>query len=150
MQGTVKVKTACNGMRERLSAWLDGELAEEERRETAAHLEDCAECRRELALLERLDAALGGLEAPAPARLAAGVLDRLRPRRRYGWQSLAMAASLVLGIALGGTLARDFYPYQAASNGNGEVLALEEFHDFPQGSLGAVMVSYQTEETNGL
>jgi anti-sigma factor RsiW len=137
-------------MRERLSAWLDGELTQEERREMAAHLEVCAACRRELALLERLDAALGRLEAPTPAGLADGVLDRLKPRRRYWWQSLAMAASLILGIALGGTLARDFYPYQASSNGNGEVLALEEFHDFPQGSLGAVMVSYQTEETNGL
>ena len=142
------MKTACNEVQERLSAWLDGELALEERREMAAHLEVCADCRRELALLERLDAVLGSLEAPAPARLAEGVLERLQPRRRYRWQHLAMAASLILGIALGGTLARDFYPYRTSS-GNGEVLALEEFHDFPQGSLGAVMVSYQTEESNG-
>jgi anti-sigma factor RsiW len=141
---------AVDRVRERLSAWLDGELTAEERREVAAHLEGCAECRRELAALERLDAALGSLEAPTPARLADRVLDRVQPRRRYWWQSLAMAASLVLGIVLGGTLARDFYPYPTAiSNGNGEVLALEEFHDFPQGSLGAVMVSYQADESNG-
>ena len=135
-------------VRERLSAWLDGELAPEERLEVAAHLEVCEKCRRELAALERLDAALGSLDAPTPARLAARVLDRLQPRRRYWWQSLAMAASLVLGIVLGGSLARDFYPYPVTS-GNSEVLALEEFHDFPQGSLGAVMVSYQTDESNG-
>lgn len=135
-------------VRERLSAWLDGELTAEERREVAADLEGCEECRRELAALERLDAALGSLGAPVPARLAERVLDRLQPRRRrYWWQSLAMAASLVLGIVLGGTLARDFYPQ--ATSGNGEVLALEEFHDFPQGSLGAVMVSYQADESNG-
>jgi anti-sigma factor (TIGR02949 family) len=144
------VKTTCAEVQARLSAWLDGELAAEERREVAGHLEVCPECRRELALLKRLDEALGSLEAPAPARLPERVLDRLQPRRRYGWQSLAMAASLLLGIALGGTLARDFYPYQAAvTNSNGEVLALEEFHDFPQGSLGAVVVSYQVEENNG-
>jgi anti-sigma factor (TIGR02949 family) len=141
---------AGDGVRERLSAYLDGELTAEERREVAAHLEGCEECRRELALLQRLDAALGSLDAPAPARLAERVLDRLqpRPRRRYVWQSLALAASLVLGIVLGGTLARDFYPYQVTS-GNSEDLALEEFHDFPQGSLGAVVASYQPEEGNG-
>ncbi len=140
-------------VRERLSAWLDGELTPEERREVAGHLEVCPECRRELDLLKGLDAALGSLEAPVPAGLPARVLERLQPRRRYGWQSLAMVASLVLGIVLGGALARDFYPYSTAaaiSNGNGEVLALEEFHDFPQGSLGAVMVSYQAEESNGV
>ena len=142
---------AGDGVRERLSAYLDGELTAEERREVAAHLEGCEECRRELALLKRLDAALGSLDAPAPARLAERVLDRLQPRRRrYVWQSLALAASLLLGIVLGGTLARDFYPYPTAiSNGTSEDLALEEFHDFPQGSLGAVMVSYQADESNG-
>jgi ferric-dicitrate binding protein FerR (iron transport regulator) len=127
---------------------LDGELAVEERRQVAAHLEVCEACFRELAVLSRLDAALGTMAAPAPAELPERVLERLQPRRRYWWQSLAMAASLVLGIVLGGTLARDYYPYPTA-NGNGEVLALEEFHDFPLGSLGAVMVSYQGEEING-
>jgi len=145
------MKMAVDRVRERLSAFFDGELTPEERREVAAHLEGCEECRRELALLSQLDAALGSLEAaPAPAALAERVLDRVQPRRRYWWQSLAMAASLILGIVLGGSLARDFYPYSTtASNGNAEVLALEEFHDFPQGSLGAVMVSYQAEESNG-
>ena len=118
----------------------------------AAHLEGCEECRRELARLKLLDAALDDLEVAVPAGLAERVLDRLHPRRRrYWWQSLALAASLLLGIVLGGSLARDFYPYQdqAAVSGNSEVLALEEFNDFPQGSMGAVMVSYQTEENNG-
>lgn len=136
---------AGDGVRERLSAYLDGELSVAARREVAAHLEVCEECRRELARLQRLDAALGRLETAAPAGLAERVLDRVQPRRRYWWQSLALAASLLLGIVLGGTLARDFYPYQADANGNGEVLALEEFNDFPQGSMGAVMVSYQTD-----
>lgn len=147
---------ACEQIRERLSAWLDGELTAEESRQVAAHLEVCADCSRELSLLERLDAALGTLAAPVPNRLPERVLDRLQPRRRYWWQSLAMAASLVIGIVLGGTLAQSFYPYATtattvakATNGNGEVLALEEFHDFPQGSLGAMLVSYQVEEING-
>lgn len=142
------MKTTCEQVRERLSAWLDGELDAAERREVAAHLEACPGCRGELAVLSRLDAALGTLTSPLPPQLPEKVLEHLRPRRRYWWQSLAMAASLVLGIALGGILARDYYPYPAA-NGDGEVLALEEFHDFPEGSLGAVMVSYQGDEING-
>ncbi len=139
---------AGDGVREKLSAWLDGELSTAERGEVAAHLEVCEECRRELDQLQRLDAALGSLEAAAPPRLAARVLERVQPRRRYWWQSLALAASLILGIVLGGTLARDFYPYHPAASGTGEDLALEEFHDFPQGSLGAVMVSYQADQTD--
>ena len=147
------MKTACEQVREQLSAWLDGELTAAESRQVSQHLEVCPECSRELAMLQRLDAALGTLETPLPARLPERVLDRLQPRRRYWWQSLAMAASLVIGITIGGTLAQNFYPYATpvaqVTNSNGEVLALEEFHDFPQGSLGAMMVSYQTEEING-
>lgn len=145
------MKTACEQVQERLSAWLDGELTAEERRQVAGHLKGCAACSRELEALAQLDAALGTLAAPLPDKLPERVLARLKPpRRRYGWQSLAMAASLVLGITLGGVLAQSFYPYAPKTqNNNGEVLALEEFHDFPQGSLGAVMVSYQVDETNG-
>lgn len=142
------MKANCEQVQGRLSAWLDGELAAEERELVAAHLEVCPGCQKELALLERLDLALGTLEVPLPAKFPERVLDRLQPRRRYWWQSLAMAASLIIGIVLGGSLARDFYPH-STSNGDGEVLALEEFHDFPQGSLGAVMVSYQGDEING-
>lgn len=136
------MKTGCEQVRERLSARLDGELTGTEEREVSAHLKDCASCRRELALLARLDGFLGGLAAPAPERLAEKTLSRLRPRGRYWWQNLALAASLVAGITLGGALARDFYT-SPRPGGNGEDLALEEFHDFPQGSLGAMMVSYE-------
>jgi anti-sigma factor RsiW len=136
------VKTSCDQVRERLSALLDGELAEAQEREVSAHLEDCAPCRRELALLEQLDGALGGLTLSAPGGLAEKVLARLQPRRRYWWRNLALAASLVFGIILGGALARDFY-ISPGTGGSGEDLALEEFHDFPQGSMGAMMVSYE-------
>ena len=72
-----------------------------------------------------------------------------RPRRRSGWQSVALAACLVLGIALGGTMARTFYGGATPNEAGAEVASLEVFHDFPQGSLGAVVASYQPEEGNG-
>ena len=144
------MESPCEYVCERLSAWLDGELTEAERAAVAAHLEACAGCRRELAQLSALDAALESLSAPVPPLVAERVLARLRPpRRRRGWRSLALAASLILGIVLGGTLARDFYPWPSGNGSGAEIVALEDFHDFPQGSLGSVLASYQAEEGNG-
>lgn len=135
----------CNRIRENLSAWLDGELPEEESREVAGHLAQCADCRREAVRLERLDALLESLAAPVPAGLSDRILARVR-RPRPRWLSLALAASIVMGLFLGGMLARDLYlPPEAGVDS----IALEEFHDSPRGSLGAVMVSYQMEEGNG-
>jgi anti-sigma factor RsiW len=74
--------------RERLSAYLDGELAPAERAEVEAHLSACPECSALLARLAeagRLAAQLG-VEAPEgyfdalPGRVAA----RLEARRRPG------------------------------------------------------------------
>lgn len=144
------MQAKCHEVQELLSAWLDGELTEEKRSRVAAHLDGCSGCRRELARLTALNEALKDLGVTPPAGLAERVLARVQPPRRRGWwQDLALAASLVVGIVLGGTLARDFYP-QPAANGNGaEIVALEDFHDFPQGSLGTILASYQVEEGNG-
>ena len=140
----------CHEVQEQLSAWLDQELAEAAGAAVEAHLERCAACRREWHQLAALDAALGDLTAPAPVGLAGKVAARLwPPRRRQGWQSLALAACLVLGIALGGTVGRGFYGAAAPNDNGTEVASLEVFHDFPEGSLGTVMASYQPEEDNG-
>jgi hypothetical protein len=74
----------CHDTRESLSAFLDEALAPEERREVAAHLESCADCRRELARLEQTVALLRRVE---PARAPVGFVDRVteaaRPRPWY-------------------------------------------------------------------
>src|SRR6185436_15301854 len=64
----------CHDARERLSAYLDDALAPDERRDVAAHLEGCAECRRELA---RLDATVALL------RFVDRVVEAARPRPWY-------------------------------------------------------------------
>jgi anti-sigma factor RsiW len=140
----------CRGVAELLSAYLDGQLAGEVRRQVAAHLKTCSACQEELAWLARLDAALGALESPVPPGLAERVLARLpHKRRRSRWQSVALAASLVLGIILGGNLARDFYPYAPGGGNGADEMALEAFQDFPRGSWGDLLVTYQPEEANG-
>ena len=74
----------CHDARESLSAYLDEALAPEERREVAAHLETCADCRRELARLVQTVALLRRVE---PARAPVGFVDRVteaaRPRPWY-------------------------------------------------------------------
>jgi len=140
----------CQAIQSQLSAWLDGELSEAAGALLMAHLEGCAACRREWRQLKALDAALGNLAAPVPYGLADKVAAQIRrPRRWSGWQATALAACLVLGIALGGTMARSFYGGAAATEAGEEVASLEVFHDFPHGSLGAVVASYQPEEGNG-
>jgi anti-sigma factor RsiW len=133
-----------------MSAWLDRELSEAAGAMLTAHLTRCEACRREWRELTALDAALSNLAAPVPTGLAEKVAARVRrPRRRPGWQSAALAACLILGIALGGAMARGFYGASAPNEAGAEVASLEVFHDFPQGSLGAVVASYQPEEGNG-
>jgi anti-sigma factor RsiW len=140
----------CQAVQAQLSAWLDDELPEAAGAALLAHLERCEPCRREWRELMALDAALSNLAAPVPMGLAEKVAAKVRrPRRRSGWQSAALAACLVLGIALGGTMARSFYGGATPNEAGAEVASLEVFHDFPQGSLGAVVASYQPEEGNG-
>jgi anti-sigma factor RsiW len=140
----------CQEAREHLSAWLDGELDEVSALILAAHVEGCATCRKEWLHLQAVEDALDTLMVPVPPGLADKVLARVGSRRRQKWlQSFALAACLVLGIALGGTMAQSFYNLTGSNGTESEVASLEVFHDFPQGSLGAVVASYQPDEGNG-
>jgi anti-sigma-K factor RskA len=88
---------------------LDGEEAADLKR----HLETCAECRQELAALERAAAGIGTGVSPVPPppglrqRVMTAVGAPLRsataapPRRAFPWlATLATAAALVLGVSL--------------------------------------------------
>jgi hypothetical protein len=141
----------CLNVQDHLSAYLDGETPASLRREMALHLEACAACRAELALLQRLDFAFAELPVPVSPDVSRRVLARVRRPARPWRRSLSMAASLVLGLALGGALAGNFYPYAARpANGNGaEVLALEDvLREFPKGSFVGTVISYQDDEEN--
>ena len=134
----------CREIQERLSAFLDREVGQDLHLQMSSHLATCPACQAELAALERLDAALAGLEAPAPRDLAAKVRRRLHSPAIPWFQSLALAVCLVLGIFLGSSLTGSLYP--ASANGiTSEVANLEVFQDSPQGSLGGAF-SYQGEE----
>lgn len=88
--------------RERLSAYMDGELPAAERAALGVHLRDCAQCQRELAALRQTRALLRALPAPAlprdfrlpaqPAAVAAG------PRRPPAWARPAQAIGMIAAM----------------------------------------------------
>ena len=92
---------------ERLSAFLDGELALDERAAVESHLRQCADCARELEELGAVDALARELPVQAPPgyfeALPGRVRSRMRARRRprpvMVWMATAAAAILVAVIA---------------------------------------------------
>ena len=66
----------CEQMNELLSAWLDGELSENEQRQMQAHLEQCAQCRALFEQLQALHTSFSDLEElPAPEGFAQRVME---------------------------------------------------------------------------
>lgn len=100
----------CHEAREQLSALLDGALTSEEQAGVVAHLEGCADCRREQ---DRLAATISLLHRVAPARAPLGFVDRvleaahpapwherLGRRLRWAWpMGLPLGAAAMLLVA---------------------------------------------------
>jgi anti-sigma factor RsiW len=105
---------------EHLSAYLDGELPSEQRRDVQGHLAECAGCARRLEELAAVDAAARELPVPAPAGYFDALPGRVRarllpqaPRRRLPAFSLAAAAALVLAVLTPLTLREQRTPERA-------------------------------------
>ncbi len=72
-------KKECDDIRALLSAYLDGEIPEADRRTVERHLEDCAACREVLSQWRRIDEAVAGLGCglSLPRSLAAAVRESI-------------------------------------------------------------------------
>jgi hypothetical protein len=121
----------------RLSEFLDGELAGDERSACAAHVTGCVACRTELAELTRLVAAARGLPPRAPARdlwpALAAVLAP--PRRVPSWPRLTLAFAAGVLVAFGAwlALARPAREGEEVARGPSYLLLLHEAEDFGAG-----------------
>lgn len=94
--------------KEKLSAFLDGELTDAERDDVLAHLETCAACQTYLAELTALRDALGDMEdVDVPEGFADGVLARLyeekmpqKTKKRNPWRGIATLAACAAVVVL--------------------------------------------------
>lgn len=99
----------CEAARPQLESYVDGELDRSSVDEIEAHLSSCSACRAQLAALEQLRTALRSAprhRAPAELRQRLAQIDELprlesTPRYPYRARWWAMAASLLLGLAIG-------------------------------------------------
>lgn len=81
----------------RLDEYLDGELADADRRTAEEHLSSCAACRKELERSRKLDVLLRKVPAGA-APDADRFLHAVRARSRRPWWPMAAAAAAMLGV----------------------------------------------------
>lgn len=97
---------------EELIAYRDGESRAREG--LAAHLNECAECRREMDRIEAVFAALDAMPIPDPgenysSRVWAQISPRLPEKRARWWQSLLQPRRLVLAGAMAAVVLLAFY-----------------------------------------
>ena len=88
---------SCEGIRELAQAYLDGDLAAQERERLARHLQACPVCRHVVDTYQALFAALAVPALPeASASFVVGALARVAAarRRRRAWQAVAIAAAI--------------------------------------------------------
>jgi len=102
----------CEAIRNEMSAYLDGELAESEQAEVRAHLDCCERCRRHLAELQRLSHGVAHLpRLEPPPGFVAAVREKLSARNearswvdivfRPLWLKLPLEAVAVVTVAVG-------------------------------------------------
>jgi anti-sigma factor (TIGR02949 family) len=139
----------CRKIQEYFSAYLDGELPDDQAALVARHLEVCSHCRQEYQAWQQLWDSLAAEPVHAPKDLAARVIARLPGRAQPWWRHLALAASLVIGIFLGGKLGIDLHqtilPYQTENS----QLTWEGFEATPANSLDAMLASHDLENGSG-
>lgn len=87
----------CGGIREKISALIDGEVSESERAEIEKHIEACAECRRMYEAFTAVSDSLGELE-DVPSEVHEGIMRGVKKARQRPLlrKILPLAACFVL------------------------------------------------------
>jgi anti-sigma factor (TIGR02949 family) len=140
----------CRTIQEYFSAYLDGELPRAQAELVARHLESCPHCRREYQAWQQLWDVLAAEPIAAPVDLSRRVLARLPGRSQPWWRNLAMAASLLLGIFLGGRLGLEMYQSVLPGQMETTQLTWEGFEATPAHSLDALLVSHDLDNGGSL
>jgi anti-sigma factor RsiW len=146
---------------DRLSEYLDDELAPDERAALAAHLEQCAECSATLADLRRVVARARALESAGPASdLWPGIARRIgaasapyrsAPREQVRRISFSLPQLLAAGIALMVLSGGSVWLLQptSARPGNAPIAAASPPSALPAGGAPGTPVSWQRRAAPG-
>lgn len=90
---------------DRVDALADGRLDGPEAKEVMEHLAGCPRCRAYYEGALAADRVLADTGINPPADFAAGVMERIRPRRQVQWPRAAAGLAACLLLAAGATLA---------------------------------------------
>jgi anti-sigma factor RsiW len=154
----------CSRIKKKLSAYLDGEMPEQESKIISEHLQHCEGCRAELAELSTVTDAIStieGIEVPAyfMTRLRQHVREQAKPVpfvQRI--RSLALTAATTVGVVaslfIGNQAGKTLYKSMAQTREpiiaeTSNVFGLSAFEEFPDGSLSDIYDELVTGGNNG-
>jgi anti-sigma factor RsiW len=147
----------CRQVKDKLSAFQDGELSPRERERVSEHLERCPACRERYAEIEKVWQALEGLpEIPPDPDFFGQLIKKINePYERPPlpglsgvfqlFSSLAVCTLLIAGVLIGAftgnmLVKSDLFPFMqnqaARSRAAIEVFSLKAFDPIPPGTLG--------------
>lgn len=146
----------CKKVRKKLSAFLDNELKEKERKKIREHLKICPLCAQELKELSLVWGVVKKLEGVEPSPyLWNSILKKISQPvfiKKKTFHILAPVAATVIligGILTGILIGRIFYSEKitlAQKKTIEEILPLNTFNDFPPDSIGGI---YSTLVSSG-
>ena len=147
----------CKKVKQKLVAYLDGELNKQQRLLIEKHLSQCAECRKEAGLLKKTGRLLKNQECVIPsADFEARLRERIQgteekqrlpqvifERLTHLLLPAVVAAALIVGVVVG-NLVEKIVPSQTVplqEEAYTLSIGLDNFQDFPPGSLPEVYFS---------
>ncbi len=136
-----EIPQECRDIREQLSSYLDEELAPAQSVVITRHLEACPACRQEFQRWQEVWDLLLLPPETAPAGLDRRILERLEPRPHSRWFNLALTASFLIGVFLGGQLGLNLYEGQNLVQATPESALEEVLADVPAGSLSSLWLA---------
>jgi anti-sigma factor (TIGR02949 family) len=148
----------CSQVQRKLSAYLDGEVTDNERKVIEEHIKTCTQCNEELTSLAELGTtleSLKGIQVPAyfRARLRQRIKDDISvqitifDKIRRMVLPVAVTTALVVSLLCGSYIGRFLYENVVESTTKTDseiagVFGLSSFSEFPEGSLSDVYYNY--------
>jgi anti-sigma factor RsiW len=154
----------CHRMEKRISAYLDGEIPEEEKKIISEHLEHCEKCQAEFtALSEVVDVlrTMEGMDVPPYfiVRLRGHIGDDVKPVPflqgiRGIVVSSATAVAVVASLFVGSQMGRSLFQSitqteESIVSETSSVLGLDAFEEFPDNSLSDIYNELISGGNNG-